>query len=103
MRLIADILSYPIIIITIGAMLLVPIEVLLEFRRDKQEYEAARQKIEADIRIWEIIAKNYDDIENACEKGYAIARLVIYHHRLDVLDDFYKKNGNVRSTGLKGM
>ena len=70
-------------------MLLVPAELYIGYLHNKKQYKAARQEIEYDIRVWESIAKSCDDIEEAYEKGYAIARLVIYHYRLDMLDEYY--------------
>lgn len=93
MRLIGEILIFPVIIAAIIAMLLVPAEIYIGYLHNKKEYKAARQEIENDIRVWKSIAKSCDDIKEAYEKGYAIARLVIYHHRLDMLDEYYEKTG----------
>ncbi|WP_019678180.1 hypothetical protein [Ruminococcus flavefaciens] len=81
MRLIA----YILIAIAFIAIIGVPIEALVEHIRKGSAYRAARKEIEANIRVWESIAKSCDPITDAYDKGYAIARLVIYHHELDEL------------------
>lgn len=76
---------YILIAIALVAMAGVPIEFLVEHIRKGSEYRAARKEIKLCIRIWESIAKSCDPITDAYDKGYAIARLVIYHHELDEL------------------
>ena len=77
---------YVIIAIAFIAMLLVPVELSSEFIRKRREYKNQKKQIEFDIRVWTSIAMSCDPIEDAYDKGYAIARLVIYHHELDELE-----------------
>ena len=77
---------YVIIAIAFIAMLLVPVELSSEFIRKRREYKNQKKQIEFDIRVWTSIVMSCDPIEDAYDKGYAIARLVIYHHELDGLE-----------------
>ena len=77
---------YVIITIAFIAMLLVPVELSSEYIRKHREYKNQKEQIELDIRVWTSIAKSCDPVEDAYDKGYAIARLVIYHHELDMLE-----------------
>lgn len=77
---------YVIITIAFIAMLLVPVELSSEYIRKHREYKNQKKQIELDIRVWTSIAKSCDPVEDAYDKGYAIARLVIYHHDLDELE-----------------
>ena len=77
---------YAIIIVAILAMLLVPVELAEEYFRRRRKYKKERKEIELNIRVWESIAKSCDSITEAYDKGYAIARLVIYHHELEELE-----------------
>ena len=77
---------YVIITIAFIAMLLVPVELSSEYIRKHREYKNQKKQIELDIRVWTSIAKSCDPVEDAYDKGYAIARLVIYHHELDMLE-----------------
>ena len=86
MEILAYILTYTLIASAIIAMLLVPVEFAQEHIRSYREYKSQKKQIEFDIRVWTSIAKSCDPIEDAYDKGYAIARLVIYHHELDELE-----------------
>ena len=81
----AEILVYILIACVFLAILLTPVEMAQEFIRRRREFKKAKKDIEYDIRTWTSIAKSCDPIEEASDKGYAIARLVIYHHELDEL------------------
>lgn len=80
------ILTYTLIAVAAVAMLLTPVEMAKEYIMKYREYRTAKQNTEYDIRVWTSIAKSYDPVEEATDKGYAIARLVIYHHQLDELE-----------------
>ena len=88
---IVNIMMYTIIGIAILAMLLVPVELSLEHIRSYRAYKAEHKDIELNIRVWTSIAKSCDPIEDAYDKGYAIARLVIYYHELELLENSRKK------------
>lgn len=77
---------YVIIAIAFIAMLLVPVELSSEYIRKHREYKNQKKQIEFNIRVWKSIALSCDPVEDAYDKGYAIARLVIYHHELDELE-----------------
>lgn len=53
-------------------------EYIKEYRR--------RKKLRLDIRAWETIAKEYNPITQAEDKGYAIARIVVLRHELSRLE-----------------
>lgn len=78
---------YAIITVAILAMLLVPVELSTEFIRKRKKYKAEHKEIELNIRVWTSIAMSCDPVEDAYDKGYAIARLVIYHHELEELEN----------------
>lgn len=80
------IMMYTLIALAILAMLLVPIELSWDYIEKRKQYKAERKEIELNIRVWESIAKSCDSITEAYDKGYAIARLVIYHHELEELE-----------------
>ena len=84
---IAHILTYMLIAAAILAMLLVPVELSFEYIRKHREYKAEHKEIELNIRGWTSIAMSCDPVEDAYDKGYAIARLVIYHHELEELEN----------------
>lgn len=77
---------YVIIAAAILAMLLVPVELSMEYIKKHKQYKAEHKDIELNIRVWESIAKSCDSVTEAYDKGYAIARLVIYHHELEELE-----------------
>ena len=81
------IMMYTLIALAILAMLLVPIELSWDYIEKRKQYKAERKEIELNIRVWESIAKSCDSITEAYDKGYAIARLVIYHHELEELEE----------------
>ena len=54
---------------------------------EKLKNWAEHKDIELNIRVWESIALSCDPVEDAYDKGYAIARLVIYHHELEELEN----------------
>lgn len=85
------ILTYTLIGAAFLAMLLVPVELSAEFIRKRSEYKAEHKEIEHNIRVWTSIAKSCDPVEDAYDKGYAIARLVIYHHELEELENDRKR------------
>ena len=91
MEILTYILTYTLIASAIIAMLLVPVEFAQEYIRSYREYKNQKKQIEFDIRVWTSIAKSCDPIEDAYDKGYAIARLVIYHHELDMLEQSQKE------------
>ena len=78
---------YAIIIVAILAMLLVPVELAEEYFRRRRKYKKEHKEIELNIRVWTSIAMSCDPVEDAYDKGYAIARLVIYHHELEELEN----------------
>ncbi|MBQ8961643.1 MAG: hypothetical protein IJ071_10610 [Ruminococcus sp.] len=75
----------------IGLMLLVPAEAIAEEIRLRRAYKAARAELEFDFRVWTSIAKSCDTIKDAEERGYAVARLVLINHDIEVLDENYEK------------
>ena len=85
------IMMYILIAISILAMLLLPVELSSEYIRKRRQYTKERNEIELNIRVWESIAKSCDSITEAYDKGYAIARLVIYHHELEELENNRKR------------
>lgn len=85
------IMMYILIAISILAMLLLPVELSSEYIRKRRQYTKERNEIELNIRVWESIAKSCDSITEAYDKGYAIARLVIYHHELEELENSRKR------------
>lgn len=85
------ILTYTLIVCAIAAMLLVPVEFAQEYIRRYREYKQKHKDIELNIRVWTSIAKSCDPIEDAYDKGYAIARLVIYYHELEELENNRKE------------
>lgn len=85
------IMMYTLFGLSILAMLLVPVELAEEYFRRRRKYKKERKEIELNIRVWESIAKSCDSITEAYDKGYAIARLVIYHHELEELENSRKR------------
>ena len=85
------IMVYILIAISILAMLLVPVELSSEYIRKRRQYKQEHKDIELNIRVWTSIALSCDPVEDAYDKGYAIARLVIYHHELEELEDNQKR------------
>lgn len=81
------IMMYMLFGLSILAMLLVPVELAEDYFRRRRKYKKERKEIELNIRVWESIAKSCDSITEAYDKGYAIARLVIYHHELEELGE----------------
>lgn len=86
MEILTYILTYTLIAAAFIGMLLVPLELSSEYIRRYRKYKKQKKQIEFDIRVWTSIAKSCDPIKDAYDKGYAIARLVIYHHELDELE-----------------
>lgn len=86
-----EIITYTLIVCVIAAMLLVPVEFAQEYIQRYREYKWKRIDIELNIRIWASIAKSCDPVEEAFDKGYAIARLVIYYHELEELENNRKE------------
>ena len=85
------IMMYMLFGLSILAMILVPVELAEEYFRRRRKYKKERKEIELNIRVWESIAKSCDSITEAYDKGYAIARLVIYHHELEELENSRKR------------
>ena len=85
------IMMYILIAISILAILLVPVELSSEYIQKRKQYKKEQNEIEFNIRVWESIAKSCDSITEAYDKGYAIARLVIYHHELEELENSRKR------------
>ena len=85
------IMVYILIAISILAMLLLPVELSSEYIRKRRQYKQEHKDIELNIRVWTSIALSCDPVEDAYDKGYAIARLVIYHHELEELEDNRKR------------
>lgn len=86
-----EIITYTLIACAIAAMLMVPVEFAQEYIQRYREYKWKRIDIELNIRIWASIAKSCDPVEDAYDKGYAIARLVIYYHELEELENNRKE------------
>lgn len=86
------VLIYALIAVAILAMLLVPAELASEHIQKRRQYKSERKDIELNIRVWESIAMSCDPVEDAYDKGYAIARLVIYHHELEELENNRKRD-----------
>lgn len=80
------ILKYTLIAVAVGGIIGVPIEYLIGYLHERKAYRKAHDDIELNIRVWTSIAASCDPVRDACDKGYAIARLVIYHHELDELE-----------------
>ena len=72
-------------------MIAAPAEGILEEIREYRKYKAARKELEFDERVWTSIAKSFDTIKDAEDRGYAIARLVLIHHDIEVLDRDFEK------------
>lgn len=85
------IMVYILIAISILAMLLLPVELSSEYIRKRRQYKQEHKGIELNIRVWTSIALSCDPVEDAYDKGYAIARLVIYHHELEELENSRKR------------
>lgn len=85
------IMMYMLFGLSILAMLLVPVELAEDYFQRRRKYKKERKEIELNIRVWESIAKSCDSITEAYDKGYAIARLVIYHHELEELENSRKR------------
>ena len=80
------ILIYMLIAASVLAILLVPAELAQEYIEEHREYVSSKKLLEHHIRVWTSIAKGCDPVAEAYDKGYAIARLVIYHHQLEELE-----------------
>lgn len=85
------IIAYLVIAGSFLAFLLEPFELAQEFIQARKAYKDAKHLLEHNIRVWESVAKSCDPIYDAFDKGYAIARLVIYHHELDELIEDRKR------------
>lgn len=84
------ILKYTIIAAAVVGIIGVPTEYLIGYLRERKAYRKAHEDIELNIRVWTSIAASCDPVRDACDKGYAIARLVIYHHELEDLEETRK-------------
>lgn len=73
-------------------MLLVPVELGWDYIEKRKQYKAEHKDIKLKIRVWRSIAMSCDPVEDAYDKGYAIARLVIYHHELEELENNRKRD-----------
>lgn len=85
-------MMYALVAVAILAMFLVPVELASEYIQKSRQYNADHKDIELNIRVWESIALSCDPVEDAYDKGYAIARLVIYHHELEELENNRKRD-----------
>ena len=84
------IVMYILIAIAFIGIIGVPCEYLIGYIRQFRQFKAERSAIEYNIRVWESIAKSCNSIDEAYEKGYAIARLIIYHHELEMLIEAFE-------------
>ena len=90
-RQIGDIIAYSAVISAFLLMLSVGIESIVKYIEDGREYRAARSEIKYEIRVWTSIAKSCDPIQEAFEKGYAIAQIVVLNHELEELEENRKR------------
>jgi len=90
-RQITDIIAYSAVISAFLLMLSVGIESIVRYIEDGREYRAELSEIKYEIRVWSSIAKSCDPIQEAFEKGYAIAQLVVLHHELEELEEKRKR------------
>lgn len=74
-------LATAVIAIYVGGM-----ETIIQFLDEWEERRRQRKKLRLDIRAWETIAKEYNPITQAEDKGYAIARIVVLRHELSRLE-----------------
>lgn len=89
------ILSLPFLLLTAATVIAIPLTIIdyleilfkkvAECIRLHKIRRAERKRLLGEIRVWTIIAKDCDSNTQAEYKGYAIARLVNYHHQLDML------------------
>ena len=75
----------------IALMLAAPVGDFIQELRQRREYKAARKELEFDAQVWTSIAKSCDTIKDAEDRGYAIARLVLIRHEIEVLDRNFEK------------
>ena len=92
MILIGDIIAYPAVLLAFIGMILVGIEPIIEYAIERRKQKAQRNEIEYDMRVWTNIAKSCDPVEDAEDKGYAIARLVLLNHELEQLEEKQKND-----------
>lgn len=77
--------------VTVLGVILVP-NVIISFEKlivkldELEERRKRKKKLRHDIKAWTIIAMNYDSVTEAYDKGYAIARLTVLYHELDVME-----------------
>lgn len=90
--LIGDIIAYPAVVLAFIGMILVGIEPIIEYVVELRKQRAQRKAIEFDIRVWTSVAKSCDPVEDAEDKGYAIARLVLLNHELEQLEEKQKND-----------
>ena len=83
---------YIIIAFAIVAILLLPAELAAAHIGEWCEYKRAHKDIEYNTKLWTSIAKSYDSITEAVDKGMAIAQLVILHHQLSELEANRKRH-----------
>lgn len=89
------ILSLPFLLLAMATVIAIPLTIIdylgelfqkvTECIRLHKIRKAERERLAYEIRVWTIVAKECDSNTQAEDKGYAIARLVNYHHRLDML------------------
>lgn len=84
--------AYIAIALAIVAILLLPAELAAAHIGEWCEYKRAHKDIEYNIQVWTSVAKSYDSITEAVDKGMAIAQLVILHHQLSELEANRKKH-----------
>lgn len=92
MKLIGDIIAFPAVLLAFIGMILVGIEPIIEYIVELRKQKAERNAIEFDIRVWTNVAKSCDPVEDAEDKGYAIARLVLLNHQLEQLEEKHKND-----------
>lgn len=90
--LIGDIIAYPAVLLAFIGMILVGIEPIIEYVIERRKQRAQRNEIEYDMRVWTNIAKSCDPVDDAEDKGYAIARLVLLNHELEQLEEKQKND-----------
>ena len=92
MILIGDIIAYPAVLLAFIGMILVGIEPIIEYVIERRKQRAQRNELEYDMRVWTNIAKSCDPVDDAEDKGYAIARLVLLNHELEQLEEKQKND-----------
>lgn len=89
------ILSLPFLLLAAATVIAIPLTIIdylgelfqkvAECIRLHRIRRAERKRLLREIRVWTMIARECDSNTQAEDKGYAIARLVNYHHQIDML------------------